>query len=208
MDCSTPGFPVHHHLLGFAQTHVHCVGDAIQPSHPLSSPSPPALNLSQHQGLYQWVGSLHHVAKGLELQHQSFQWIFRVGFCLKRPYLIDIVNSLTPAPRPAARQCAREGSLCNMCDFSVTHRQLFSTMTGCHFKQPSHQEKAQKWQHRALNRLWKGHLFTVWEQEQGGGASPSLTSALATQYCHLSACVSMNDHKSTPSINFRVANTL
>ena len=57
MDCSTPGFPVHHQLPEFAQTHVHWVGDAIQPSHPLSSPSPPAFNLSQHQGLFQWVGS-------------------------------------------------------------------------------------------------------------------------------------------------------
>ena len=52
MDCSTPGFPVHHQLPAFTQTHVHCVGDAIQPSHPLSSPSPPAFNLSQHQGLF------------------------------------------------------------------------------------------------------------------------------------------------------------
>ena len=63
----------------FAQTHVHWVGDAIQPSHPLSSPSPPSFNLSQHQGLFQWLSSLHHVAKVLafQLQHQSFQWIFR-----------------------------------------------------------------------------------------------------------------------------------
>ena len=81
-DCSTPGFPVHHQLLELAQTHVHRGGDAIQPSHPLSSPSPPAFNLSQHQGLFQWVSSLHQVAKVLEfqLQHQSFQWIFRTDF--------------------------------------------------------------------------------------------------------------------------------
>ena len=80
--CSTPGFPVLHHLPEFTKTHVHGVGDAIQPSHPLSSPSPPALSLSQHQGLLQWVGPWHQVAKVLELQlqHQSFQWIFRVGF--------------------------------------------------------------------------------------------------------------------------------
>ena len=82
MDCSTPGLPVHHQFLEFTQTHVHWVCDAIQPSHPLSSPSPPTFNLSQHQGLFQWVTSSHHVAKGLEfqLQHQSFQWIFRTGF--------------------------------------------------------------------------------------------------------------------------------
>ena len=78
MDCSMPGFPVHH-LLEFAQTHVHWVGDAIQPCHPLGSPSPPGFNLSQHQGLFQWVGSSYQVAEVLEfqLQHQSFQWIFR-----------------------------------------------------------------------------------------------------------------------------------
>ena len=75
MNCSTPGFPVHHHLLEVTKTHVHRVSDAIQPSHPLSSPSPPALNLSQHQGLFQGVSSSHKVAKVLELQlqHQSFQ---------------------------------------------------------------------------------------------------------------------------------------
>ena len=68
MNRSTPGLPVHHHLLEFTQTQVHLVSDAIQPSHPLSSPSPPAFNLSQHQGLFQWVGSLHKAAKGLEFQ--------------------------------------------------------------------------------------------------------------------------------------------
>ena len=80
MDCSMPGFPVHHQLPELAQTHVHRVGDAIQPSHPLSSPSPPAFNPSQHQGLFQWVPSSHQVAKVLEFQfqHQSFQWIFRL----------------------------------------------------------------------------------------------------------------------------------
>ena len=76
MDCCTPGLPVHHQLPEFTQTHVHQVSDAIQPSHPLSSPSPPVLNLSQHQGLFQWVSSSHQVARVLEfqLQHQSFQW--------------------------------------------------------------------------------------------------------------------------------------
>ena len=80
MDCSTPGFPVYHQLPELAQTHVHQVGDAIQPSHPLSSPSPPAFNLSQCQSLFQWVSSLHQAAKVLELQHQSFQWIVKVDF--------------------------------------------------------------------------------------------------------------------------------
>ena len=76
MDCSTPGFPVHHQFLELTQTHVHCIGDAIQPSYPLLSPSPPAFSLSQHQGLFQWVSSSHQwPILELLLQHQSFQWI-------------------------------------------------------------------------------------------------------------------------------------
>ena len=84
---ATPWTEVHQASLSFtiskfAQTHVHWVGDAIQPSHPLWSPSPPAFNLSEHQGLFQWISSSHQVAKVLELQlqHQSSQWIFRVDF--------------------------------------------------------------------------------------------------------------------------------
>ena len=82
MDCSIPSFPVCHYLLEFAQVHVHWVGDAIQPSHPLLPPSPSALKRSQHQGLFQWLSSSNRVAKVLELQlqHTSFQWIFRVDF--------------------------------------------------------------------------------------------------------------------------------
>ena len=68
MDCSTPGLPVPHQLLEFTQTHPHWVGDAMQPSHPVLSPSPPTFNLSQHQGLFQWVCSSHQVAKALEFQ--------------------------------------------------------------------------------------------------------------------------------------------
>ena len=80
MDCSTPGLPVRHQLPEFTQTHVHCVGDAIQPFHPLSSPSDLTFNLSQHQGLFKWVRCSHQVAKVLEfqLQHQSFQRIFKL----------------------------------------------------------------------------------------------------------------------------------
>ena len=76
MDCSMPGLPVHHQLSEFTQTQAHRVGDAIQPSHPLSSPFPPAPKHSQHQGLFQRVNSSHKVAKVLQfqLQHQSFQW--------------------------------------------------------------------------------------------------------------------------------------
>ena len=81
MNRSMPGLPIHHQLPEFTQTHVHQLGDAIQPSHPLSSLYPPAPNPSQHQGLFQWVNSLHEVAKVLEFwpQHQSFQWTPRTG---------------------------------------------------------------------------------------------------------------------------------
>ena len=81
MDCSTPGLPVQHQLPELTQTHVHQVSDAIQPSNLLSSPSP-TFNLSQCQGLFQWVSSSNQVTKLLEfqLQHQPFQWIFRTDF--------------------------------------------------------------------------------------------------------------------------------
>ena len=81
-DCSTPGFPVLHRLLELAQTHAHWVADAIQPSHPLSSPPPPAFSLSQHQGFSN--ESVLHIrwpkVLELQIQHQSFQWIFKVDF--------------------------------------------------------------------------------------------------------------------------------
>ena len=81
MDCSTPGFLIHHQLPELAQIHVHWVNDAIQPSHLLSSASSPAFNFAQHQGLYQWVSSLHQLTKVLEVQVQlqSFQWIFVIS---------------------------------------------------------------------------------------------------------------------------------
>ena len=95
MYCSMPGLPVHPQLLGFPQTHVHWVSDAIQPSHPLLSPCLPTFNLSQHQDLFQWVSSLHQVAKVLEfqLQHQSFQRIFGTDF------LYDGLNGYPCSPR-------------------------------------------------------------------------------------------------------------
>ena len=91
LDYSTPGLPVHHQLPEFTHTHVHWVSDAIQPSHPLSSPSPPALNLSQHQCLLKWVSSLHQVAKILEfqLQHQLFQWTFRPNMFVQNTQEIE-----------------------------------------------------------------------------------------------------------------------
>ena len=84
IDCSMPGLLVHHQLPEFTQTHVHWVSDAIQPSNPLSSPSPLTFNLSQHQGLFKWISSAYQVAKVLEfqLQHQSFQWNIQHWFPL------------------------------------------------------------------------------------------------------------------------------
>ena len=92
MDCGTPGFPVLHHLPELAQTPVRWVHNAIQPSHPLSSPSPPAFYLCQYQGLFQWAGSSHQVAKVLELhlQHQFS------SVAQSRPTLCDPMNRSTP----------------------------------------------------------------------------------------------------------------
>ena len=78
MECSTPGFPVHHQLPELAQTHVHWVSDAIQPSHPLLFPSAPAFNLSQHQGLFKWVSSLHQMPK---------YWSFSFSISPSKEYL-------------------------------------------------------------------------------------------------------------------------
>ena len=96
MNRSTPGLPVHHQLPEFTQTHVHRVSDAIQPSHPLSSPSPPAPNPSQHQSLFQWVNSSHEVAKVLEfqLQHPSLEWIFRISFRIDWLGLLPVQGTL------------------------------------------------------------------------------------------------------------------
>ena len=101
MDCTTPGFAVRHQLQELTQIHVHWVSDAIQPS--LSSPSPPAFSLSQHQGLFKWVSSSQQVAKVLEfqLQHQSFQWIFRVDFLLNWLVWSPCSSSESQEPSPA-----------------------------------------------------------------------------------------------------------
>ena len=121
MDCSTPGFPVHHQLQELAQTHVHWVSDATQPSHPLSSHSPPALNLSQHQGLFKWVSSSHQVAKILE-------WI-------AIPFSISSVQSLS-----RVRLCDPMNS--SMPGLSVHHQLPEFTQTHVHWVsdaiQPSH----------------------------------------------------------------------
>ena len=96
MNCSTPSLPVHNQLPEFTQTHVHWVSDAIQPSHPLSSPSSPASNPSQHQSLFQWVNSSHEVAKILEcqLQHQSLQHPGLISFRMDCLDLLAVQGTL------------------------------------------------------------------------------------------------------------------
>ena len=100
VDGSMPGFPVLHHLLELAQTHVHWIHDAIQPSHPLSSPS--ALKLSQHQGLFYWVGSSHQVAEVLELQfpHPFFQYLGLISFTIDWFDLLAVQGTLKFSPIP------------------------------------------------------------------------------------------------------------
>ena len=89
MNCSTPGLPVHQQLLESTQTHIHWVDDAIQSSHPLSSTSPPALNLSQHQGLFQWVSSSHEVAKVLQYYRWPKYYSFNISPFSEHPGLIS-----------------------------------------------------------------------------------------------------------------------
>ena len=123
MGHSTPGFPVHHQLPESTQTHVHWVGDAIQPSHPLSSPSPPTLCLFQHQGVFKWVSSSHQVAKVLEfqLQHQSFKWIIRILLLLSRlvmssclhPHELQHARLLRPSLFPGV--CSNSHPLSQWC---------------------------------------------------------------------------------------------
>ena len=100
MNRSTPGLPVHHQLLEFTQTHVHLVGDAIQPSHPLSSPSPPVPNPSQHQDLFQWVNSSHEVAKVSCIQFFSTQWTIACQAPLSSRYPRQEYFSGLPFPSP------------------------------------------------------------------------------------------------------------
>ena len=109
MDCSIPDFPVLHHLPEFAQTHVHWVSDAIQPSHPLSSPSPPAFNLPNYQSLIQWVDTSHQMATVLELQlqHRSFQWIFLEDWLVWSPCSSRDSRESSPTPQQGcSRTCS------------------------------------------------------------------------------------------------------
>ena len=100
MNCSMPGLPVHHQLPEFTQTHVHWVRDAIQPSHPLSSPSPPAPNPSQHQSLFQWVNSSHEVAKVLEFLYLTHAQICVIQSRHKTGILAFVATTLSLCPQP------------------------------------------------------------------------------------------------------------
>ena len=113
LDCSTPGLPVHRQFPGLTQTHVHWVGDAIHPCHPLSSPSPPAFNLSQHQGLFKWVSSSHQVAKILEFQ-------FNTGPSNEHPGLISFRMDWLDL-------LAVQGTLKSLSNTTVQKHQFFGT---------------------------------------------------------------------------------
>ena len=126
MDCSMPGLTVHHQLPDFTETHVHRVGDAIQPSQPLSSPSLPTFNLSQHQSLFKWVSSSYQVAKGLEfqLQHQSFQWTLRTDL---------LYNGLVGSPcSPRDSQESSPTPQCKSINSSVLSFLSSPTLTSIH----------------------------------------------------------------------------
>ena len=128
---STPGFPVHHQLLEFTQTHIHLVSNAIQPSHLLSSPFPPAPNPSQHQGLFQWVNSSHEVAKVLEFQpqHQSFQWTSRTDLLQN-----ELVGSPC-SPRDSQESSSPQFKSINSSALSFLHS---PTLTSVHDHRKNH----------------------------------------------------------------------
>ena len=141
MDCSSPGFPVHHQLLELAQTRIHWVGDVIQPSHPLSSPSPPTLNLSQNQDLFQWVSSFHQVAKVLEfqLQHQSFQWTLRTDLLydglVESPCSPRDSQESSPTPQfksinSSVLSFLHSPTLASICDYWKNHSFDYWTFVG------------------------------------------------------------------------------
>ena len=122
MDCSMPGFPVHHQLPEICQTRVHWVSDAIQPPHPLLPPSLSAFNLSQYQGLFQWVSSSHQVTKVLEFQlwRQSFQWIFRADFL--EDWLVW--SPCSPRDSQASSPTAQFKSICSRGQYNIVEERL------------------------------------------------------------------------------------
>ena len=145
MNRSMPGLPVHHQLPEFTQTRAHRVGDAIQPSHPLSSPSPPAPNPSQHQGLFQWVNSLYQVTKVLEfqLQHQSFPWT-------PRTYLLQ--DGLVGSPcSPRGSQESSPTPQFKSINFSVLSFLHSPTLTTIH----------DYWKNHSLDQTFVGRVMSL-----------------------------------------------
>ena len=144
LDCSTPVFPVFQHLLELAQTHIRQVGDAIQPSHPLLSPSPLTFNISQQEGLFQWVSSSHQVAKVLELQlqHQFFPMNIQDWFPLR---LTDWI-SLQSKGLSRVFSCT-----------TIQRHQFFGTQPSLWLNSHIHTwllEKTQLWLHEPLLAKW------------------------------------------------------
>ena len=144
MDCSTPGLPVHHQLLELTQTHVCRVGDAIQPSHPLSSSSLPAFNLSQHQGLFEWVSSLHQVARVLEfqIQHQKKKAMTKLDSVLKSRdiTLLTKVHLIKPGIFPVVMYVFMDHKeswvLKNWCFWTVVLEKTLESSLDCKEIQP------------------------------------------------------------------------
>ena len=195
MDCSTPGLPVPHHVPELAQVHVHCIGDAVRPSHPLTPSSPSALNLSQHQGLFQWIVCSHQMTKILELQaqHQTLQWIFRVDLpqdwlvwspccpsdfqvfsstTFRRHQLLGVLPSVAPSLTTVGDHCKDHGldntDLCwqsNVCAFQHC---LGLSLLSCH-------EAMVFWFHG-----YSHHLQWFWSLK-GGNLT---TSTFCPSICH------------------------
>ena len=135
MNYSTPGFCVHHQLPEFTQTHVHWVGDATQPSHPLSSPSPPALNLSQHQGLFKWVNSSHQVAKVLEFQlqhHPSSEHPGLISFRMDWLDLLTVQGTLKSLLNTTVQKHQFFGAQASLWSNSNIHTWLLEKLRYCY----------------------------------------------------------------------------
>ena len=214
MNSSMPGLPVHHQFLECTQTHVHQVGDAIQPSHPLSSPSPPAPNPSQHQGVFQWVNSSPEVAKVLEfqLQHQSFQWTPRtVPFVDSGSYL-PTYNALSSELirmqiSLGEKECCKL-DFCNLdWQWPGTISWLFinmwkSTRWGVRENDSVYTQLAFtfvlcppfSWCLKCRHHAWRWNLVSLWQQPQEWGQSECRSQAVvalgavpglpAPSFCH------------------------
>ena len=159
-----PGFPVHHQFPEPAQTHVHQAGDVIQPSHLLSSPSPPPFNLSQHQGLFHWVHSLHQVVKVLELQlqHQSFQWIFRTNqYTLHIWSHLILITWSYDAGSTVNLHFTKSQRVCYIVSFRMDWLYLLTVQGTLKSLLQHHSSKASILRHSALFLIQLSHPYTT-----------------------------------------------